>query len=138
VRLGWTLGANRNPCPYPSPTPNQVALYIIGAALHEAASAYFWFHLWPKWKACFWRSLRRLQSWAAADQPVKPKERAEFFRDIVRERPGAAIPTSELLALALPEHQSTPCPLCDRPYMLRKGCPCILGPADPPPGWAPF
>ena len=93
--------------------------------MHEACAAYFWFHLWPKWKARFWRSLRRLQRWAAADQPVKPRERAEFFRDIVRERPGVAIPTSELLALALPEHQSIPCPLCDRPYMLRNGCPCI-------------
>ena len=74
----------------------------------------------------------------AADQPVKPRERAEFFRDIVRERPGVAIPTSELLALALPEHQSIQCPLCDRPYMLRNGCPCIRDATpDPPPAWTP-
>ena len=44
--------------------PLFVALYIIGAAVHEAGAAYFRFHLWPKWKACFWRSLQRLKRWA--------------------------------------------------------------------------
>ena len=47
------------------------------------------------------------------------------------------VPTNFAFTLALPEHQSIQCPLCDRPYMLRNGCPCIQGairdPGDPPP-----
>ena len=158
--------------------PLFVALYIIGAAVHEAGSAYFRFHLWPKWKACFWRSLHRLKRWADPASsagwvdPALAKERADFFRSIERERPAAAIPTSvrvrvrgrvrgrvrarvrvrdrvspnpnpnpnpnqELRALSLPEHTSVQCPLCDRMYMLRNGCPCMQGatrdPGDPPP-----
>ena len=123
--------------------PLFVALYIIGAAVHEAGAAYFRFHLWPKWKACFWRSLQRLKRWADPASsagwvdPALAKERADFFRSIESERPGAVIPTSELRALSLPEHTSMQCPLCDRMYMLRNGCPCIQGalrdPGDPPP-----
>ena len=111
--------------------PLFVALYIIGSAVHEAVTPQFIYYVWPKWKACFWRSLKRLQKWASADHlvhPVLAKERAEFFRSIQGERPGGAIPTSELVALSLSEHYSFACPLCDRQYMLRKGCPCANDP----------
>jgi hypothetical protein len=57
--------------------------------------------------------------------PALARQRAAFFRSLQGERPGAAIPTEELRALELHEQYSFACPLCDRQYLLRKGCPCV-------------
>ena len=48
---------------------------------------------------------------------------AEFFHSLWDD-PGGAVAKEELLALGLSPDYRHECSICDRDYMLRRGCPC--------------
>ena len=48
---------------------------------------------------------------------------AEFFHSLGLD-PGGAVAKEELLALELSPDYRHECGICDRDYMLRRGCPC--------------
>ena len=48
---------------------------------------------------------------------------AEFFHSFWDD-PGGAVAKEELLALGLSPDYRHECGICDRDYMLRRGCPC--------------
>jgi hypothetical protein len=48
---------------------------------------------------------------------------AEFFHSLWDD-PGGAVAKKELLALGLSPDYRHECGICDRDYMLRRGCPC--------------
>ena len=58
---------------------------------------------------------------------------AEFFHSLWDD-PGGAVAKEELLALGLSPDYRHECGICDRDYMLRRGCPCCTG-LDNTPGY---
>ena len=57
------------------------------------------------------------------DNPELAERQAEFFHSLGLD-PGGAVAKEELLALELSPDYRHECGICDRDYMLRRGCPC--------------
>ena len=53
----------------------------------------------------------------------RAERQAEFFQSLGLD-PGGAVAKEELLALELSPDYRHECGICDRDYMLRRGCPC--------------
>ena len=57
------------------------------------------------------------------DNPELAERQAEFFHSLWDD-PGGAVAKEELLALGLSPDYRHECGICERDYMLRRGCPC--------------
>ena len=67
-------------------------------------------------------TLARAAQWPR-DNPELAERQAEFFHSLWDD-PGCAVAKEELLALGLSPDYRHECGICDRDYMLRRGCPC--------------
>jgi hypothetical protein len=67
-------------------------------------------------------TLARAAQWRR-DNPDLAVRQAEFFHSLWDD-PGGAVAEEELLALGLSPDYRHECGICDRDYMLRRGCPC--------------
>ena len=67
-------------------------------------------------------TLARAAQWHR-DNPELAERQAEFFHSLWDD-PGGAVAKEELLALQLSPDLYYECGICDRDYMLRRGCPC--------------
>jgi hypothetical protein len=67
-------------------------------------------------------TLARAAQWRR-ENPDLAVRQAEFFHSL-RDDPGGAVAKEELLALGLSPDYRHECGMCDRDYMLRRGCPC--------------
>jgi hypothetical protein len=67
-------------------------------------------------------TLARAAQWRR-ENPDLAVRQAEFFHSLWDD-PGGAVAKEELLALGLSPDYRHECGICDRDYMLRRGCPC--------------
>ena len=67
-------------------------------------------------------TIARAAQWQR-DNPELAERQAEFFHSLWDD-PGGAVAKEELLALELSPDYRHECGICDRDYMLRRGCPC--------------
>ena len=67
-------------------------------------------------------TIARAAQWQR-DNPELAERQAEFFHSLGLD-PGGAVAKEELLALELSPDYRHECGICDRDYMLRRGCPC--------------
>ena len=67
-------------------------------------------------------TLARAAAWRR-ENPELAEKQAEFFHRL-RLDPGGVVAKEELLALSLSPDYRLECDICDRNYMLRRGCPC--------------
>ena len=67
-------------------------------------------------------TLARAAAWQR-ENPELAEKQAEFFHRL-RLDPGGVVAKEELLALSLSPDYRLECDICDRNYMLRRGCPC--------------
>ena len=67
-------------------------------------------------------TLARAAAWQR-ENPELAEKQAEFFHRLGLD-PGGIVAKEELLALSLSPDYRLECDICDRNYMLRRGCPC--------------
>ena len=67
-------------------------------------------------------TLARVAAWRR-ENPELAEKQAEFFHRLGLD-PGGVVAKEELLALSLSPDYRLECDICDRNYMLRRGCPC--------------
>jgi hypothetical protein len=67
-------------------------------------------------------TLARAAQWRR-ENPDLAVRQAKFFHSLWDD-PGGAVAKEELLALGLSPDYRHECGICDRDYMLRRGCPC--------------
>ena len=67
-------------------------------------------------------TLARAAAWQR-ENPELAEKQAEFFHRLGLD-PGGVVAKEELLALSLSPDYRLECDICDRNYMLRRGCPC--------------